>query len=62
MADADVARELRDLKMLMVLQLLNAGVKQRQIAAALSISEASMSRMLPKGLSAGVKSKKADTD
>lgn len=62
MADADVCRELRDLKMLIVLQLLNAGVKQRQIAAALSISEASMSRMLPKGLGVALKNKRADAE
>jgi DNA-binding transcriptional regulator LsrR (DeoR family) len=56
MAEIDQARELRDIKMLLVLQLLSAGVRQRQIASALGISEATMSRMLPKGLSAAVKS------
>lgn len=50
MADIDAGNELRDLKMLMILQLLNAGVKQRQIAAALGVSEATVSRLLPKGL------------
>lgn len=45
----DVLGELRALKMLMILQLLRQGVKQSQIAAMLGVSEATMSRMLPKG-------------
>lgn len=52
MPDVDAGKELRDLKMLMILQLLNAGVRQRQIAAALGVSEATISRLLPKGLQA----------
>jgi hypothetical protein len=43
--------EIRDVKMLLILQMLNSGVKQRQLAIALGVSEATMSRMLPKGLS-----------
>ena len=43
--------EMRDVKMLLILQMLNAGVRQRQIAAVLGISEATMSRMMPKGFS-----------
>jgi DNA-binding transcriptional regulator LsrR (DeoR family) len=43
-------KEMRDVKMLLILQMLNAGVRQRQIATALGVSEATMSRMLPKGL------------
>jgi DNA-binding transcriptional regulator LsrR (DeoR family) len=43
-------QEMRDLKMLMILQLLKAGVKQVQIARMLNISEATMSRLLPKGI------------
>ena len=57
MADIDAGKELRDLKMLMILQLLNAGVKQRQIAAALGVSEATVSRLLPKGLNPPTKVK-----
>ena len=53
MPDIDAGKELRDLKMLMILQLLNAGVRQRQIAAALGVSEATISRLLPKGLQVG---------
>lgn len=50
----DLVGELRALKMLMILQLMRQGVKQSQIAAMLGISEATMSRMLPKGLSKSV--------
>jgi DNA-binding transcriptional regulator LsrR (DeoR family) len=53
MTDQDakaLIKEMRDLKMLLILQMLNGGVRQRQIATALGISEATMSRMLPKGL------------
>ena len=42
-----VARELRDIKMLLVLQLVNAEVKQRTIAQFLGVSEATISRMMP---------------
>jgi DNA-binding transcriptional regulator LsrR (DeoR family) len=48
--------EMQAVKKLLVLQLLGVGFKQRQIASMLGISEASMSRMLPKGLlAAGIK-------
>lgn len=50
MAEIDPGKELRDLKMLLILQLLHAGVRQKQIAAALGVSEATVSRLLPKGL------------
>ena len=43
------------IKRLLILQLLHQGVKQGHIAAILGISEASMSEMLPKGLSAALK-------
>lgn len=59
MAELDSAKELRDVKMLLILQLLNSGVKQRQIAAALGVSEATISRLLPKGLNASGKNKDA---
>jgi DNA-binding transcriptional regulator LsrR (DeoR family) len=62
MADIDAGKELRDLKMLMILQLLNAGVRQKQIAAALGVSEATISRLLPKGLSVGPREKRAKAD
>jgi len=42
--------ETRSVKMLQILQLLGMGMKQKQIAMMLGISDATMSRMLPKGL------------
>lgn len=47
-------QEMRDVKMLLILQLLNAGVKQKQIALMLGVSDATMSRMLPKGVAKGL--------
>jgi predicted transcriptional regulator len=40
--------EVKALKMLSVLQLMQQGVKQRQIAAILGVSEATVSRMIPR--------------
>lgn len=45
-----MAEELRDIKMLPVLQSLALGYKQKHVAAALGISEATLSRMFPKGI------------
>jgi DNA-binding transcriptional regulator LsrR (DeoR family) len=50
----ELAAEMRAVKMLMILQLLRSGVKQSHIAAMLGISEATMSRMLPKGISKSI--------
>lgn len=50
----DLAAEMKSVKMLLILQLLRAGVKQSQIASMLGISDATMSRMLPKGISKSV--------
>lgn len=44
-----LAADLHDVKMLLVLQALGSGCQQKHIAAALGVSEASLSRMLPKG-------------
>lgn len=44
-------KELRDIKMLLMLQLVNADVKQRIIAQYLGVSEATVSRMMPAGAS-----------
>ena len=46
--------DMKALKMLMILQLLRSGVRQGQIAAMLGISDATMSRMLPKGIAKSV--------
>jgi DNA-binding transcriptional regulator LsrR (DeoR family) len=45
--------EMRCMKMLQILQLLSSGMKQKQIALMLGVSDATMSRMLPKGLVIG---------
>lgn len=50
----EIADELRALKMLMILQLLRQGVKQGQIAAVLGVSEATMSRLLPTGITKAI--------
>lgn len=58
MTDQDakaLIKEMRDVKMLLILQMLNDGIRQKQLATALGVSEASMSRMLPKGLGKGTK-------
>ncbi len=58
----EVVGELKSLKMLLILQLLRSGVRQSQIAAVLGVSEATMSRMLPKGISKSVSRKVADEE
>lgn len=50
----ELASDIKAIKMLMILQLLRSGVKQSQIAAMLRVSEATMSRMLPKGIAKSV--------
>lgn len=45
--------EMKAVKMLLMLQLLTAGVSQKQIALMLGVSEATVSRMIPKGLGLG---------
>lgn len=47
--DSSLAAGLRDVKMLLVLQALAMGCQQKHIAAALGVSDATLSRMLPKG-------------
>jgi DNA-binding NarL/FixJ family response regulator len=49
----DLLEEMRSVKMLQILQLLGMGMKQKQIALMLGVSDATMSRMLPKGLAIG---------
>jgi DNA-binding transcriptional regulator LsrR (DeoR family) len=43
------AEDMRAIKMLLILQALATGCQQKHIAAALGVSEATLSRMLPKG-------------
>ena len=46
-----LAADLRDVKKLLILQALASGCQQKHIAAALGVSDATLSRMLPKGFS-----------
>ncbi|MGP1282127.1 MAG: hypothetical protein ACTS1X_04050 [Parasphingopyxis sp.] len=55
MSDQSENHELESVKRLMILQLLQSGVKQTHIAAMLGVSDATMSRMIPKGLAAAIK-------
>jgi hypothetical protein len=43
------ATDLHDVKMLLILQALASGCQQKHIAAALGVSDATVSGMLPKG-------------
>jgi DNA-binding transcriptional regulator LsrR (DeoR family) len=47
--ESSLAADLHDVKMLLVLQALSSGCQQKHIAAALGVSDATLSRMLPKG-------------
>lgn len=47
--ESSLAADLHDVKMLLVLQALAAGCHGKHIAAALGVSEATVSGMLPKG-------------
>ncbi len=49
--------EMQGVKKLLMLQLLAMGYKQKHIAAALGVSDATLSRMLPKGISKDVPKK-----
>jgi hypothetical protein len=44
-----LATELHSVKMLLILQALATGCQQKHVAAALGVSEATLSRMFPKG-------------
>jgi DNA-binding transcriptional regulator LsrR (DeoR family) len=47
---SELLRELKAVKMLLILQAMTLGCQQKHVAAALGVSEATLSRMLPKGL------------
>jgi hypothetical protein len=49
MDDGALASELRSVKMLLILQALAIGCQQKHVAAALGVSEPTLSRMFPKG-------------
>lgn len=46
----ELVSELQAIKKLLMLQLLASGYKQKHLASALGVSEATLSRMLPKGI------------
>lgn len=48
---SELVQEIRDVKKLLMLQLLAQGYKQKDLAATLGVSPATLNRMLPKGLS-----------
>lgn len=48
--EGSVVEELAAIKKLLMLQLLATGYKQKHLAATLGVSEATLSRMLPKGI------------
>ena len=50
----DLAAEIKEVKMLLILQLLKSGVPQKHIAQMLGFSPAKMSMMLPKGLAKAI--------
>lgn len=47
--DEALLKEMRAIKLLMILQLQRDGLRQGQIAAALGVSERTLGRMLPAG-------------
>jgi predicted transcriptional regulator len=55
----ELTAEVRAVKKLLILQLLRSGATQSQIAAILGVSEATMSRMLPKGAGKSAKAEAA---
>jgi hypothetical protein len=46
----ELLEELRAVKMLLIVQAIASGCQQKHVAAALGVSEATLSRMLPTGL------------
>jgi DNA-binding transcriptional regulator LsrR (DeoR family) len=44
-----LVEEMRSIKMLLILQAMALGCQQKHVAAALGVSEATLSRMFPKG-------------
>jgi hypothetical protein len=47
--NATLAEEIRSVKMLLILQALASGCQQKHTAAVLGVSDATLSRMFPKG-------------
>jgi DNA-binding transcriptional regulator LsrR (DeoR family) len=47
--NAELLQEIRAVKMMLILKALAQGCQQKHVAAALGVSEATLSRMFPKG-------------
>ena len=47
---SELLKEIKAVKMLLILQAMALGCQQKHAAAVLGVSEATLSRMLPKGL------------
>jgi DNA-binding transcriptional regulator LsrR (DeoR family) len=52
-----ILKELQDIKMLMILQLISADAKQGDIAQMLGVSDATVSRMIPKAVKTSLNGK-----
>jgi FixJ family two-component response regulator len=46
----ELLEEIKSVKMLLILQAIASGCQQKHVAAALGVSDATLSRMRPKGL------------
>ncbi|MBZ0259916.1 MAG: helix-turn-helix domain-containing protein [Hyphomicrobiales bacterium] len=55
--DKEMLQEVQWVRKLLMLQALASGFKQKQLAGALGVSEATLSRMLPKGFARETKAK-----
>lgn len=60
--EVDIGRELVAIKKLLVLALINSGLNQVQIAAALGIDRTGVGRMFPKGTLSTAKQKGAASE
>jgi predicted transcriptional regulator len=56
----ELLNEMKSVKMLLILQLLGVGMKQRHIAMMLGISDATMSRMLPPGIAKAIEARETN--
>ena len=48
--ESELLKEVRSVRILLILQAMAMGCQQKHIAAALGVSDATLSRMFPKGL------------
>jgi DNA-binding Xre family transcriptional regulator len=55
-------QEMQWVRKLLMLQMLTSGCKQKHLAAALGVSNATMSRMMPKGFAKEIAAGRADAE